>query len=154
MTMRTFVLFFALVFLVSSSLQAGVVPGRWEKVDSQASTTALVVMLKSGEWINCFLKQSDPESLTVVDPVNGERRIAKQDVDRVQTSQQVSDPVWDGILIGMLVGVVPGLLNQGEVKAGGGSRGAYWAYGLLLGGAVGYLVDKTREGPEVLYVAK
>ena len=137
-------------------LQAGVIPGRWEKVDSQTPSTGLMVILKSGERINCFFKSSDPESLTVVDPVAGERRIPKFDIARVEGTRIGPDSNTNGTLIGM----VPGLL-LGIVGGAGGGDGnvaasaiALGGIGALIGYVIDYVIDDNVQRPEVLYVGK
>lgn len=135
-------------------LNAGTIPGRWEKLDSQIPTTGLTVFLKSGERINCFFKESDSETLTVVDPVAGERRLQKSGVDRVETSLAVRDSAMNGTLIGFGIGA-------------GGYLGIHaviiplqdhdFPSALIFGGIgalVGFLVDRTSQGPDVLYVSK
>ena len=104
MKSRTFVSVIISLVVLTTSGQAGMIPGRWEKVDAQPRTAGLEVILKSGERINCFFKESDSDSLTIADPVAGERRLPKSAVARVETIQDARDTVADGTLIGFGAG--------------------------------------------------
>ena len=48
-----------LFILISSGLlNAQVVPGRWEKLDSQPTGKQIIVNLKAGDRLECALKES------------------------------------------------------------------------------------------------
>ncbi len=89
----------------STLLQAGVIPGRWEKVDAQTPGTGLTVIMKSGDRFDCAFKELQMDTL-VVETSSGERRIPKVDIQRLETSELVSDPVKDGTLKGAVIGAV------------------------------------------------
>jgi len=110
-------------------------------------------MMKSGDRFDCTFEELRMDNL-VVETGAGERRLPKVDIQRLETSELVPDPVWDGMLIGMGIGLVLALLTQGEVK-NGGNRGALFAYALGFGAGVGYLVDNAAKHnkPEILYIA-
>lgn len=155
MAIPTFLRHFLLLVLVSQvGLMAAVVPGRWEKVDSQPPSTGLMLILKSGERINCFFKSSDPETLTVVDPVAGERRIPKSEVRKVESIQVVPDSVVNGILIGFGIGAGGYLaihapladLQEHDFPAALAIGG--------IGALIGLLADKAVERPTVLYTVQ
>jgi len=86
-------------------LHADVIPGRWEKVEAQAPGIGLTVIMKSGDWFDCAYKELQMDTL-VVETSAGERRIPKVDIQRLETSELVPDPVKDGTLKGAVIGAV------------------------------------------------
>ncbi len=153
----------------STLLQAGVIPGRWEKVDAQTPGTGLTVIMKSGDRFDCAFKELQMDTL-VVETSSGERRIPKVDIQRLETSELVSDPVKDGTLKGVVIGAVVvgvfgGLVGAADRSIGGGTGdqiqgalvvGAIGAgIGAGAGAAIGFTVDYAvkHKRPEVLYVA-
>ena len=153
----------------STLLQAGVIPGRWEKVDAQTPGTGLTVIMKSGDRFDCAFKELQMDTL-VVETSSGERRIPKVDIQRLETSELVSDPVKDGTLKGVVIGAVVvgvfgGLVGAADRSIWGGTGdqiqgalvvGAIGAgIGAGAGAAIGFTVDYAvkHKRPEVLYVA-
>jgi len=156
-----------LLLFHSLLLHADVIPGRWEKVEAQPPGTGLTVMMKSGDRFDCTLEELQMDTL-VVDTGAGERRIPKVDIQRLETSELVSDPVKDGTVKGavigaVVVGVFGGLVGAAfggwdaddEIKGAlvGGAIGA--GIGAGAGAAIGFTVDHVakHKRPEVLYVA-
>ncbi len=157
-----------LLLFHSVLLHADVIPGRWEKVYAQAPGTSLAVMMKSGDRFDCTFEELQIDTL-VVETSSGERRIPKVDVQRLETSELVSDPVKDGTVKGAVIGAVALGVFAGFV---GAAFGGMWGdtgdqiEGALAGGAVGagigagggaalgFAVDYWHKAPEVLYVAK
>ena len=149
-----------LLLFHSVLLYADVIPGRWEKVEAQAPGTGLTVMMRSGDWFDCAYKELQMDTL-VVETSAGERRIPKVDIQRLETSDLVPDPVKDGTLNGAVIGaVVLGVLSGLVGSAFGGIEGALGAgaigagIGAGTGAAIGYGVDKVanHKRPEVLYI--
>jgi hypothetical protein len=154
MKVKGFVTIVTLIILSLVSLNAAVVPGRWEKLETQAPNTVLIVVLQSGERITCFFKETASDSLTVVDPAGRERPIPKSEVSRVETSAEVSDSVVNGTLIGFGAGAL-GYLSVHAAIAPLETHDAAGA--IIIGGIgalVGFLADKALENPEVLYISK
>ena len=54
-----------LVLFSSSLLNAQVIPGRWEKVDSLPPGQQIIVTLKAGDRMECAFKGADSTKLTV-----------------------------------------------------------------------------------------
>ena len=69
-----------LVVLLTTSLDAGVIPGRWEKLDSQPKATQIIVALKSGDRMECGFRSSGPDHLTVIDQSGNQRSVPKSEV--------------------------------------------------------------------------
>lgn len=54
MKRRTISSLAALIIMVTATLQAAVIPGRWEKVETLDKGFQIVLLLKSGERIDCL----------------------------------------------------------------------------------------------------
>jgi hypothetical protein len=141
-----------LVVFSSGLLNAQVIPGRWEKVDSQPVGKQIIVTLKAGDRIEYALKESGADDLTVVDSTGRELKIAKSEVSKVETE----DGIRNGVLIGAAVGFAGPVIvtlasgvDRTEVPFGF----AIGVIGAGVGAAVGYLLDKKRKGTQVLYQA-
>jgi len=154
-----------LLLFHSVLLHAEVIPGRWEKVEAQAPGTGLTVIMKSGDRFDCAYKELQMDTL-VVETSAGERRIPKVDIQRLETSELVSDPVKDGTLKGVVIGAVAlGVLGASVGSTGFESvsrfegalaLGAIGAgIGAGAGAAIGFTADHLakHKRPEVLYVA-
>lgn len=152
---------FLCLILVSSELHADVIPGRWDKVDSQVTGTDIIIRLKAGDWIECVFNQADPDYLVVRDQKSVEHKIRKMDVARVETPAHATRSRSRGALIGALAGAAPMagfgvLLGRGfgghasDMAVGAAIFGAIGAgIGALVGGAIGI----ARIEIETLYVA-
>ena len=154
-----------LLLFHSVLLHADVIPGRWEKVEAQAPGTGLTVIMKSGDRFDCTFEELQMDSL-VVETGAGEWRIPRVDVQRLETSELVTDPVKDGTLKGVVIGAVVvgvfgGLVGSTGFESvsrfeGALALGAIGAgIGAGLGAAIGFTVDHAAKDkrPEVLYVA-
>ena len=167
MIIRRSSILLALAFL--SPLHAEVVPGRWEKVAAQTPGTGLTIVMESGDQLECSFSGLE-QGLLVVETDSGERRLRKEDIQKIETTQEVADPVRDGTVRGLAIGAgAGGILGAavGSTVAGiFGSKGNQIAGGLVvgaigagigagIGAAIGFAVDKaeSNERPEVLYVA-
>ena len=167
-TARSVVVCLLLLFH-SVLLHAEVIPGRWEKVEAQAPGTGLTVMMKSGDRFDCAFEELQMDTL-VVETGAGERRIPKVDIQRLETTELVPDPVKDGTLKGAAIGAVAlgvlgGLVGAADRGIWGGTGdqiqgalviGAIGAgIGAGAGAAIGFTVDYAvkHKRPEVLYVA-
>ncbi len=147
-----------ILFVLTTSLQAQVIPGRWEKLDSQPAGKEIIVILKTGDRLECALKESGTNDLTVVTSTGSELTIAKSEVREIESQERIKDSLNNGALIGMGIGlgVVVALLavaasGEGEVLAS-----AKWGAPLLGIGAglgVGMAIDASQQRTEVLYQA-
>ncbi|RPI28638.1 MAG: hypothetical protein EHM61_04365 [Acidobacteria bacterium] len=101
---------FAGVFLTISA-QAGVVPGRWEKVQAEKPGTEMIIALVSGEQIRAVYQEVGADSLLVT--VDGSpRTIPKPEVAAITTAQRRSDSLINGALIGAGIGLAIGLMGM------------------------------------------
>ncbi len=142
------------VFQAPSILEASVIPGRWEKLESQPVGTGVEVTLKSGLRYRAFLKSVGGSSLTITDPATGELTLPKSEIERVSTIASVNDPMVDGTIIG--AAVVGGLAALGASQADGsaGSKAGGVAFYGGIGALVGYFIDRSATRPKVLYKAR
>lgn len=148
----------AMVLLLAESVQAaGVVPGKWSKVEMLAAGTPIEVKLKSGDRIVCAFRNSDALALVVSDLQGSEQRLRKEDVARITGTEPCNDSVANGLWIGFGVGAGLGLLG-GLAMRDEFESAAYIPLAALLYGAmgmgVGALVDYAIKGHEVLYEAQ
>ena len=148
-----------LVLFSSSLLNAQVIPGRWEKVDALEQGAEIVITMKSGERVKGTFQQHDAETLFVAEVNGSERPIPEREVAKVVRPLVEGDSSWDGAAIGAAIGYGGGWAGLAAMKSGGGD----WAWsdafemfgpiGAGVGALVGYLVDKSHKGTEVLYQA-
>jgi len=146
------------VLISSGLLNAQVIPGRWEKLDRQPTGKQMIVTLKAGDRLECALKESGADYLTVITSTGSELTIAKSEVREIESQERIKDSLNNGALIGMGIGlgVVVALLavaasGEGEVLAS-----AKWGAPLLGIGAglgVGMAIDASQQRTEVLYQA-
>ncbi len=155
---KSFVSAIALVVLVSPFLHAGVIPGRWEKLDAQPSGKQIVVTLKTGDRMECAFKESGNDELTVVTSTGNEMTIAKSEVLRISSLEKHDDPATNGTLIGLATGFAAGIAFFASESEGDltilGITGIGGGLGATIGSLVGYAADKAHKGTEVLYQAR
>jgi hypothetical protein len=158
--------FFSILFLFLSvpGLNAGVIRGRWEKVDTLSSGTLVIVQTKSAGTLSTAFKISDDSSITFL--TNGqEQKFPKTEIRKVSLQATKRDSAWDGVLYGAAIGGGSGAAF-GAI-AGGPSKGP-WTINILsrgetaaicsvlgagIGSLTGFIVDKTHQSNEVLYEA-
>ncbi len=153
----------ALAFLVTTSLQAQVVPGHWEKVEAQKQGTELTLILHSGEQVYGLLEEVTHDTVIVIEEGGGQRSITKLSVHQVETTR--IDSTRNGTLIGLGIGGAAGSISGVWFISGFSdfpTASEYLGAALICGGigagigaAIGYGFDKgvDHKKPEVLYVA-
>ena len=154
---RIFLTLAVFAALIPASPQAGVVPGRWEKIDRLPSGQQIIVTLNSLDRIEGKFKNSGPDSLTLTDPSGVEKKVAKSEVRKIVSGARVKDSLNDGALIGMGVGLGVALALLAAAASGDDSEvltSAKWGAPLLGIGAglgVGIAIDASQKRAEVLY---
>ena len=91
MKTQTFISVITLLLLLTTSLQAGVIAGRWEKLDSQSPGKKIIVTLKTGDRMECDFKSSGADDLTVTDRNGNERRVPKSEVREIVSAGRIGD---------------------------------------------------------------
>ena len=153
MKTRSFVSVITLLLLLTTFLQAGVIPGRWEKLDSQPPGKEIIVTLKIGDRMECDFKSSGPDDLTVTDSSGRERKIVKSEVHKIERTGH-NDSLGDGTLIGAGSGSLIGLIPSLICFSGGDPRCfVYTVLGAGAGAGLGAGIDALYRGHEVLYQA-
>jgi hypothetical protein len=150
-----------MVLLVLMPVEAGVIPGRWEKVDALPQGARLTVILKTGgERIRGAFERSDSEILVLTGEASTLRRIAKPSVSKV-FDPYVADTKWDGLLIGGAIGAGAGAAigpavwgGEEELFTNADAASLSYLFGALTGGLIGLVLDERRERSVELYVAR
>ena len=143
--------------LATATLEAGVIPGRWEKVEALEEGTRIVVEIKSGDRLEGAFKRVSPQELTIIDPGGSDRQVPKTTVAKIVTAEKVKDGLTNGMLIGMGVGT--GVAVGAVALATGGVSEECIVCGLVIfvgfagGWGMGAAIDAIHQGPEVLYQA-
>lgn len=156
----------AAILFAAAIAYAGVVPGRWEKMEALLIGTAVLVHLVGGERLECTLNKIGQDEITFLESTGKERRLPRSAVLKIETAAVVRDRLRNGILIGALVGAAAGMVAEViavNAKTGGpvfwdGDQASYLiGFGLVGGGigaATGAIVDASLKNREVLYQAR
>ncbi len=145
-----------LFILISSGLlNAQVIPGRWEKVDSLPPGQEIIVTLKAGDRMECVLKEPGTNDLTVVTSAGSELNIAKSEVHKIVGIE--NDSLLNGALIGAGVGgaialvpIIIGARSNWDLS----EKEMGLVIFLIIGSVgVGLELDAAIKGTEVLYQA-
>lgn len=141
-----------LVVATTFWVSAGVVPGRWEKLDRLEPGSKIILTSKAGDRIRYTFKGSDPTSLTVRARGGRELIIPKTHVAKiVQQNSRSSKPAWIGAAIGAGTGVAMGVGIRSDEYPNAKWEAAAVTLGLLgtvAGYTVGYLF--TENPPDAL----
>lgn len=130
-------------------------PASWEKVLALQPDTVITVFLDTGERRNYYFRRAAENDLLVT-ASGQEQLIQKSSVTRVLAKH--NDPMGNGIGYGALVGAVAGwgafrlqgaLCGQGCEEGTGEFPSA--VFGAGIGALVGFLIDKSRKGTEMLF---
>jgi len=156
MRSRTLIILMALLVCTSSTLRAGVVPGRWEKVAAENLGAKFIVTLLSGERIDGYFRgmSQDHLKLTMLD--GQERAVRKAEVAKIITGDRRMGSLTNGFLIGLGIGAgIPAIaiasMHDDDVD-GGVAALMVILYGLI-GGAIGVGIDAAVQGHITLYQA-
>ena len=143
----------ALVVLVTTSLHAGVIPGRWEKVDALQPRSQIVLSLKTGEHIEGAFVRTGADELTVIDQNGSERKFPKSEVLKIVSRKKRDQGTLVGLAAGFGVGAVLGFLFGRAFDNTAGGVVLVGGIGAGIGALIGYGAGKLRKGTEVLYQA-
>ena len=159
------VVFTVLIQMFTTQIQASVIPGKWEKVESLSQGYQIVVTLKSGDQIEGSYQGDSPEELTVTDQKNETRQIPKAEVALITSRNKVGDSLANGALIGSAAGFGAGFLGfivaNNAVTASGdwwdGEAAAYATCLGLVGAGIGLIIGSSVDGAmrrqELIYQA-
>jgi hypothetical protein len=141
---------------------AAVYPASWDKVDVLPASTAVTVVLETGERRRYRFAQSDRDNLRVLTTSGQLENLQKSRVRRVER-HGVADQTVDGIALGALIGAGTGLGLMGIAYASacetcdapepGPMFLAAGTFSAGIGGFVGWLIDKLHKGKETVFPA-
>ena len=131
MNTRTAITVLILVIMATASLEAAVVPGRWEKVEALEEGYPIIVTLKGWERIKGTFHGLSEESLLLVKNTGVELDLPKADVIKVESQDKpINDslgngPMWGAILGGGLIALgtaIGGDISGGEAAGASAAR--------------------------------
>jgi len=130
--------------------------GRWNKLEMEYPGTGIIVTLRSGEVIRCFLKGYSANSLTVISTESQERVLPKSAVEKIITSEKRSGSLKNGAIIGAAApAAVMGALIAAAHPRSEDTGAVVFVLGLTtgLGALVGMGIDAAIRGNVTLYQA-
>jgi hypothetical protein len=153
MRSKGFIVTLTVMLWASTTLSAGVVPGRWEKVAAENLGSSFIITMQSGERIDGYFKgmSEDYLDLTLLD--GKERSVRKADVAKIITAKRRMDSLSNGFLIGAAVGAgLPAIAIAAEdcCYHAGAAAAVIVIWGLI-GGAIGVGIDAVIQGHITLY---
>ena len=157
MRVKKGVFVFAFLLGVTTSIQAMVIPGRWEKVAAEKPGSNIIVTLITGDRVECTFTSLSNDSLIVSTPDGVEREYSKAHVARITTVDKRHDSLANGAAIGALsAGIPTGILAIAVVAtedAYGEEAGLLFAICTGIGTGIGLAVDASIKDYETLYEA-
>ena len=147
------VLFFAILLLDFGAVNAGVVPGRWDKLETIQPGTELRLETKSAGLLIGFYEGVLPDAVRFT--VDGRSQVLpKTDILKIYRTKKDSN--LNGTLIGLLAGLGVGfsMSYKNDAEATAILHLITVPVGLGAGATVGYLVDRSVHGKEVIYSAR
>lgn len=166
MNAKKTIIVFAALLLAAATVQAEVVPGRWELVDRLGSDTPIIIEFKAGERMECMYIGSSPETITYVDDTGIERTTPKKDIHKIEFAKKTGDSLKNGAGYGAVLGAAGAILAltayAKSVTASGPiidreSAGIFILAGLTgagIGALSGAAIDASIKGRKVLYKAR
>ena len=160
-----FITAFATLLLLTTAVQAEVIPGRWEMVDSLEPGTPIVIKLKTGDRMECSFKESSPKEISFIDESGNEKKVPKAEILGIESTEKTGDGLKNGAWIGAGLGAVGGIVSlyvyADSVTASGPiwgdeSAGIFVAAGLVgagIGALAGVAVDASIKRNEIFYKA-
>ena len=155
MRTKTVVILSTLVMLASlPAASANVVPGRWEKVDSLAQGTGIIVKMDGGDRFEGEFLSSDTLSLSIRTFDEEERDLPKSGVKKIETIEKSGhNRIWDGALIGGAIGAATMALVTAGFGGDKNTMGGPVLLGAGIGAGIGLGLDAAEGARETLYVA-
>ncbi|MFQ5741353.1 MAG: hypothetical protein ACE5JX_20335 [Acidobacteriota bacterium] len=142
--------------LATSALAAGVIPGRWEKVENLSPGTPVVVRLTAGDRVAGSFEAVSSDTVTLGRYQGGALQLAKDEIKAILGVERVTDNRLDGTLIGLGIGA-GSYLGLHAVLCCAPSEAHDAGAALFFGGIgalVGLLADHSVKGPEVYFRAR
>ena len=130
---------------------AGVVPGRWEKVQAERPGTEMIITMSSGDVIRGDYQEVGDQELLMT--VEGESRtVPKSGLAKITTAERRTGPLWNGPVIGAAVGGGLAGIAVAGLEHREGAAGAI-AIIALIGAGIGLGIDAAYQTRVTLYQA-
>ena len=155
MNTRTFTTTLAFLTLAIASLEAAVIPGRWEKVEALEAGHPITVTLKCWERIKGSFHVLHKESLVIKKGNEQELALPKIDVikvesqDRTNNDSLINGPMW-GAILGAGFSALGTALGS-DIHSG--EAAGVIALSAGLGAGIGFIGDVLIKTPDVFYEA-
>jgi len=157
MSRKKVVTVFTFILMVTTSAQAMVIPGRWEKVATEKPGSNIIVTMMTGDRMECTFTSLSTDSLIVSTPDGVEREYSKANVARITTADKRQDSLANGAAIGALSGGIPAGLIAIACAAAKTCTGAQvvgpFAVITGIGLGIGLAVDAGIKDYVILYEA-
>lgn len=160
----------AALLLLSQWLAAGVIPGRWEKVDALPPGNEVYVSLQDGSRVRGRLLARSAQEIAL-DTQDGEARVPLEAVSRVAVAVERPDRLVNGTLLGLAAGLAFGGVlaatdGSAEVRSAPGEGGSSirirsgdseFNNAALIGGSaaagavLGLLIDASHDNRKTRY---
>lgn len=153
------------VDLTMDFLVAGVVPGRWEKVEALEKGSEIIIYQQGGIRLECTFQGITEEQLIAAAPGQPEIRLPKTAIQRITGFQPVEDSKRNGTLIGAGIGFGAGfagvvMVEKSKTASGYSFSGENVGFalggglvGCAVGAVLGNVIDGRQKAPEILYQA-
>ena len=155
-----------LAALLPLSLQGGVIPGRWDKVESLDLPVEVIVILEQGRRVEGSLSERTDKELVIETSRTDPFILKRSAIRRVLRARTVSDSTRDGTLLGTGLGFGIGFGTTVALEKAATASGFELAeenltfailgglIGAGAGAAMGWAADRYRQTHEVLYTAR
>ncbi len=139
--------------LLMTTAHAGVVPGRWEKVQGEMPGTEVIITLTAGDEIRGSYREIGKDELFVT--VNGtQRALPKSGIAKIMTAERRTDPLGNGAVIGLAIAGSFAAIGLAASGLGGDPKAwvgvPLWA---AIGAGVGVGIDSIVRSRIMLYKA-
>ena len=147
MCIKKVITFFVLVMIMTSSVQAMVIPGRWEKVAAEKPGSRIIVSLMTGDVLECSFVRLSEDSLFVATPQGVERNFSKDNVARITTVDKRTDSLVNGAAIGAACAGIPSgiiaIAAAGSHVSSKEDAALFFAIWTGIGAGIGLAVDAS-----------
>jgi hypothetical protein len=154
-----------LITMLPGSIEAGAVPGRWEKVEALDAGSRVIIFLQQGDRLECSLQGITERSLLVETSEQSEKEIPKPTIKKITGAQAIEDSKRNGTLLGAGIGFGVGFAGMVAWEKAVTASGYELAeenlslailgggVGLAAGALIGRAFDGVTKSYELLYKA-
>lgn len=166
MSAKKLITIIATLLLTTATVQAEVIPGRWELVDCLGPETPIIIKLKAGERMECRFRGSNEEEIIFRDDTGNERKVRKNEIEKIESARKTGDSLKNGAGYGVVLGAASAILaltayaksvtNSGPIidRENAGFFILAGMVGAGIGAAAGIALDASIKGHKVYYKAR